>query len=104
MNASFDDIRLAEGAIRAHSRQGGPVCGAAASVLLEAPGRRFLRGLSRNNDPQLYLVIEAPTWSLRRRVGQGQERGAADFADTVNAASRRASASTWRPASGLLAS
>ena len=46
---------------------------------------------------QLYLVIDAPTWNLVRRVGPGRETWATGFAAAVNSAARLADAATWRP-------
>ncbi len=49
---------------------------------------------------QLYLVIDAPTWNLVRRVGPGRETWATGFAAAVNSAARLADAATWRPSAG----
>ncbi len=101
----FDDVRLAAGGIRGRAHQGGPVSGASAHVQLgEAspgrPRRSFtwpFGPVGRCPDPQLFLVIHAPTWSLTRKVGAGRERWASLFAAAVNTAARRADATTWSP-------
>jgi len=49
---------------------------------------------------QLYLVIDAPTWNLVRRVEPGRETWATGFAAAVNSAARLADAATWRPSAG----
>lgn len=101
----FDDVRLAAGGIRGRAHQGGPVSGASAHVQLgEASPKRPRRSFTwpfgpagRGPDPQLFLVIHAPTWSLTRRVGAGRERWASRFAAAVNTAARSADATTWAP-------
>lgn len=104
----FDDVRLAAGGVRGHAHQGGPVSGAIAHVRTgEPPIRRSRWSLTRAfaaarpcSPTQLYLVIQAPTWSLTRKVGAGRELWAGLFAAAVNSAARRADASSWGTAGG----
>lgn len=122
----FDDVRLAADGVRARAHQGGPPSGASARVLPGAPPSRRPRLFAPRStadpagaaDPattptksttptvrgdeghQLYLVIDAPTWNLVRRVGPGRETWATGFAAAVNSAARLADAATWRPSVG----
>ncbi len=119
----FDDVRLAADGVRARAHQGGPLSGASARVLPGAPPSRRPRLFAPRSSPsaatrpsaqptamtptagggearQLYLVIDAPTWNLVRRVGPGRETWATGFAAAVNSAARLADAATWRPSAG----